>query len=67
MTLNPLSLMSDDHLGLVNPLAQDQATLAQRRADAPMLARKPQSACDLGLFSDDARQADLLDMDGVRK
>jgi hypothetical protein len=54
-------------LDLLNPLARDQASLAQRKADAPMLAPKPQSACDLGLFSDDARQADMLDMGGVRK
>jgi hypothetical protein len=34
---------------------------AQRKADAPMLAPKPQQPCDVGLFSDDARQTDLTD------
>ncbi len=48
-------------LGLVNPLSRDQATIAQRKADAPMLAPKPQQPCNVGLFSDDAAQIDLTD------
>jgi hypothetical protein len=39
-------------------------TLAQRRADAPLKPRVPQRPCDHGLFSDDAAQADLLDVIG---
>jgi hypothetical protein len=34
----------------------------QRKADARLLAPKPQKACDVGLFSDDERQLDLVDM-----
>lgn len=40
----------------------DLAGLARLKAKAPLRAAKPQSACDIGLFSDDALQADLLDM-----
>jgi hypothetical protein len=36
-------------------------TLAQRRADAPMLPTVPQ-AQPSGLFSDDARQLDICDL-----
>lgn len=34
--------------------------LAQRKADAPLKPRKPQEACDVGLFSDEPRQLDLV-------
>ncbi len=54
-------------LGVLNPLSADQATLAQRKALAPLLAAKPQQPCDIGLFSDEAAQIDLLDMNGVRR
>lgn len=48
-------------LGL-RPIAQDQAELAKRKAAAPLKPAKPQAACDVGLFSDDAAQSDLVDM-----
>lgn len=40
----------------------DQAGLARRKAAAPLKPVKPQQACDVGLFSDDAMQSDLVDM-----
>jgi hypothetical protein len=49
-------------LGFLNPLSQDQAALAQRKANAPLLASKPQQAADFGLFGDSAGQVDLVDM-----
>jgi len=49
-------------LGLTNPIAQDQAVLAQRKANAPLLAPKPQLPCDVGLFSDESAQLDLVEM-----
>lgn len=52
----------------LNSLRQDQAELARRKAAAPMVAPKPQQGVDgLGLFSDSARQTDLMDMPGVRR
>jgi hypothetical protein len=39
-----------------------KAEHAARLAAAPLRPRKAQAACDLGLFSDDARQADLVDL-----
>ena len=47
---------------LLNPLRQDQAEIARRKAAAPMLAPKPQVACDHGLFSDASAQSDLVAM-----
>ena len=38
------------------------ASLAQRRADAPLKPKADQKAADIGLFSDDSKQTDLLDM-----
>jgi hypothetical protein len=40
--------------------SQDPAGLAQIKANAPLRPSKPQKACDEGLFSDDARQSDLI-------
>lgn len=37
------------------------AQIARRRAAEPLRASKPQQPCDHGLFSDDARQTDLID------
>jgi hypothetical protein len=37
-------------------------SFVQREADKPMLPDKPQQPCDLGLFSDDAAQTDLVDI-----
>jgi hypothetical protein len=49
-------------LGVLNPLSQDQATIAKRAAAAPLRASKPQASCDIGLFSDGAAQVDLCDL-----
>lgn len=49
-------------LPVTNPLSQDQAELARRKAAAPLLASKPQQAADFGLFGDTAAQTDLVDM-----
>lgn len=43
-------------------LAADQKTLAERRWRAPTKPRKPQAPCDVGLFSDDRDQLDLVEM-----
>ena len=34
--------------------------MARRAADAPLRARVPQRPCDIGLFSDEAAQVDLI-------
>lgn len=39
----------------------DPAGLARKLAREPMRPAKPQSACDVGLFSDERDQADLVD------
>jgi hypothetical protein len=36
--------------------------IAQRRADKRLRPKVPQSPCDIGLFSDEAAQVDLLDL-----
>lgn len=46
----------------LNPIATDQKTVAERQWLKPALAPKPQKPCDHGLFSDDAKQIDLLDL-----
>lgn len=38
-----------------------------RLAYAPLRPTKPQEACDVGLFSDNARQLDLVDVLRARK
>ena len=48
--------------GVLNPLSQDQAALARRKAAAPLLASKPQQAADFGLFGDSSKQTDLCDL-----
>lgn len=40
----------------------DVAGALQRRADASIKPTKPQEPCDLGLFSDNAAQIDLVDL-----
>jgi hypothetical protein len=42
--------------------APNPAGLARKLASEPLRAAKPQAACDVGLFSDDARQIDLEDL-----
>ena len=46
----------------LNRLATDQRTVAERQWRKPKLAPKPQQPCDVGLFSDDANQLDLVEM-----
>jgi hypothetical protein len=43
----------------LNPIAADQKTVAERKWQAGRKPAKPQKPCDIGLFSDDALQADL--------
>lgn len=38
------------------------AHIARNHAAAPLRPRKPQKPCDVGLFSDDANQLDLVEM-----
>ena len=40
----------------------DLSGALQRRADALLKASKPQEPCDVGLFSDESKQVDLVDM-----
>jgi len=40
-------------------LATDQKTIAERKWRAPTVAPAEQKPCDVGLFSDDAKQTDL--------
>jgi hypothetical protein len=40
----------------------DVVGLLRRKAAAPIKPRKPQAPCDIGLFSDDADQMDLVEM-----
>lgn len=47
---------------LLNPIDRDRAEVLRRRAVAPLKPAKEQKACDLGLFSDDAAQIDLVDL-----
>jgi hypothetical protein len=49
-------------LGVTNPINRDMATLAQRKANSPLIVPKPQKPCDVGLFSDEKDQLDLADM-----
>lgn len=56
-------ILTRDHRQLGLPeCGPDQAGLAKRLAAAPMRPRKPQSPCDVGLFSDEADQIDLVEM-----
>lgn len=48
-------------LGFMRPVSQDQAALAQRKANAPLKPKVAQVACDVGLFGDDMLQSDLID------
>jgi hypothetical protein len=40
----------------------DTAGMLRRKSAAAIKPNKPQAACDVGLFSDDARQIDLEDL-----
>lgn len=47
-------------LSIFRPLNEDERQLAEQRWRARMLAPSNQKPCDIGLFSDDMRQLDLL-------
>jgi hypothetical protein len=53
-------------LPVTNALAADQKVVAERAWRAPSKAPAAQAACDVGLFSDDAKQADLFTTNTVR-
>ncbi len=42
--------------------APDPAALARKLAGEPLRATKPQAPCDIGLFSDEADQLDLVSL-----
>jgi hypothetical protein len=46
----------------LNPLATDEKTVAERKWRQGLKAAKPQQPCDIGLFSDDHLQLDLVEM-----
>jgi hypothetical protein len=48
--------------GLLNAKRRDEAEYVQRLANAPMRPKKPQAQIDIGLFSDEANQLDLIEM-----
>lgn len=52
----------NDRLIELASLSRDQKTVAERQWHKPKLAPKPQQPCDIGLFSDDASQLDLMEM-----
>ena len=43
-------------------MSPDVGGLLRQKAAAPIKPRKPQVPCDIGLFSDDADQLDLVEM-----
>ncbi len=47
---------------LLNPRATDEKTVAERKWLAPIKPAKAQQPCDIGLFSDDHLQLDLVEM-----
>lgn len=47
---------------LLNRLATDQKTVAERKWQAGLKPSKAQQPCDIGLFSDEHLQLDLVEM-----
>ena len=45
---------------LLNPLAQDQRTVAERQWRAPVKPRAAQLPCDHGMFSDEMDQIEMF-------
>jgi hypothetical protein len=41
---------------------QDVAGMLKRRAKGPLKPKAPQQTCDHGVFGDDSRQADLIEL-----
>lgn len=48
-------------LAVFGRLADDQRITAQRKWKAPLLAPTNQQPCDIGMFSDNAAQTDLIE------
>jgi hypothetical protein len=48
--------------GVTRSLHVDQTEIAKRKTSAPLKPKTPQKPCDFGLFSDDAKQSDLVDL-----
>jgi hypothetical protein len=46
----------------LNRLAADQRTFAQRKWQEGLKPSKPQQPCDIGLWSDDGLQLDLVEI-----
>jgi hypothetical protein len=46
----------------LNPRASDEKTVAERKWQAGLKPAKPQLPADIGLFSDDHLQLDLVEM-----
>lgn len=58
--VTPISLVTSIDGQALMP--HDIAGAVQRRANARLMASKPQQACDSGLFSDEANQLDLIEV-----
>jgi hypothetical protein len=59
--------MTQRTLDIVNARATDERTVAERRWRERTQARVAQAPCDIGLFSDDAKQAELFTTNRERK
>lgn len=55
-------LMAAARNGHLAGMPHQLGALLNRKAAAPLKPAKPQEPCDVGLFSDDAAQLDLVDM-----
>lgn len=58
----PLARPAQARQATLHGTGPDVAGMLRRRADAPLRPGKVQSACDVGLFGDEAAQLDLVDM-----
>lgn len=47
---------------MLRPLTEDQRVTMERKWRAGIMPKRPQKTCDIGLFSDDANQLDLIEM-----
>lgn len=47
---------------LLQPIGRDEVEIAKRKTAEPIRPKAPQHPCDLGLFSDSAKQLDLIDV-----
>lgn len=60
-TATPPSLAPKDQLILPGAERVSDAEIAKRRAKQPLKPKAAQKSADEGLFSDDSKQADLVD------